>query len=78
MSAGFESQWDADWFQTRAEQCFRLAAGLSSEERAATLRLMGLDFQQQAQRARELEAEASALKEHAGEGPVDDRLPGGR
>jgi len=63
MSAGFESQWDAAWFRTRAEQCFRLAATLTRPSDAAQLRALG----------QELEAQAVLAENHQSEGPVSGK-----
>ena len=54
MGVGFESQWDADWFRARAEQCFRLAAGLTQPSDAEKLRSLGADFEAQAELAQKM------------------------
>ena len=56
MGAGFESQWDAAWFRARAEQCFRLAAGLTQPADAKKLRALGQDFEVQAKLAQDMQS----------------------
>ncbi len=71
MGAGFESQWDAAWFQVRAEQCFRLARNMTQPADAATLAALGRDFEAQAKIAQDKQAEAArqeSPKDSAGSG----------
>ena len=57
MGAEFESKWDAAWFRARAEQCFRLAAGLSQPD-ADELIELGHQFEEQAKFAEEHASES--------------------
>lgn len=65
MSASFESQWNAAWFRTRAEQCFRLAATLTRPDDAAQLRALGQELEAQAMLAEEGQSKGQATGEQA-------------
>ena len=58
MGAGFESQWDAAWFRTRAEQCFRLATSITQPADAEILRVLGRELEAQAKVAQDKQSEA--------------------
>lgn len=62
MGAGFESQWDAAWFQARAEQCFRLARSMMLQTDADALKALGLELQAQAVVAQNLQDKKSTPK----------------
>ena len=62
MGAGFESQWNAAWFRARAEQCFRLAAGMIQPADADMLRALGQDFENQARVAHDMQSESASTQ----------------
>ena len=61
MGAGFESQWDAAWFRVRAEQCFRLAAGLTQPDDVRKLIALGQELEVQARLAEDMQSRAQHL-----------------
>ncbi len=60
MGTGFEIQWDATWFRTRAEQCFRLARSMMQRADADALVALGQELEAQAKIAQDKQNEAGS------------------
>ncbi len=60
MDVGSESQWDAAWFRTRAEQCFCLARSMVQRPDTDALIALGQELEAQAKIAQDKQNEAGS------------------
>jgi len=60
MGIGFEIQWDATWFRTRAEQCSRLTRSMMQRADADALVALGQELEVQAKIAQDKQNEAGS------------------